>query len=117
VFAADFVGFENIFKIIDVQGNTCVIGPRHSSGSGQLKIAGRCDGTHLAWRPAAVTVGEGSFRGEVRSVAFAGETREYVLDTKIGYLKALSSVNEPHYTVGENVVFDLQMSAARVLGG
>ena len=61
-------------------------------------------------------MGQGAFKGEVRAVAFAGETREYVLDTDIGFIKASSSVNDPMHNVGEHVSFDMQLEGARALG-
>lgn len=115
IFAADFVGFENIVRVIEVKDNRCVIANRDTHHTGQLDINGRSNGPYLAWRPAAIQVGRGSHQGKVLGVAFAGETREYVLESAIGNIKAHASVDEPIHRVGDEVSFDLPLAAAREL--
>ena len=81
VFVADFVGFETIQP--------------------------QADGTWLAWRPGAVVLGEGAQRGRVLGVSFAGERREYVLDTPLGRIKADLPAAQPGPAAGDEVAFDL----------
>jgi len=85
-FAADFVGFETILP----------------DGKGGGK----------AWRPSAVILGKGPYTGTVRGASFAGERREYVLDSKIGVVKADVSVAQPAFEIGQSVDFDLPSDAA-----
>ena len=64
VFAADFMGFENIFEVRDgeltANGGSRVSGYNAKSG-------------YLAWRPSSVRVGTGPLTGTVTGVSFAGE--------------------------------------------
>ncbi|MBV1867494.1 MAG: ABC transporter ATP-binding protein [Marinosulfonomonas sp.] len=85
-FAADFVGFETILP--------------DGKGGGQ------------AWRPGAVVLGQGPYNGTVRGASFAGERREYVLDSKIGVVKADVSVAHPAFEIGQTVDFDLPPETA-----
>jgi len=80
-FAADFVGFETILP--------------DGKGGG------------LAWRPSAVTLGAGPHTGTIRGASFAGERREYVLDTALGTVKADTPATEPRRALGDTVQFDL----------
>ncbi len=115
VFAADFMGFENIFKVADERDGLCYLAGRDSDVSARLEIAGSSEAGYLAWRPAAVSVGQGQHRGEVRSVAFAGETREYVIECTIGFVKAQVPVGNRVHAVGDVVDFELSLSTARPL--
>jgi len=81
-FAADFVGFETILPAGDGIGG-------------------------LAWRPSAVVLGRGPHTGTIRGVSFAGERREYVLDTPLGLVKVDTPVAEPLRRIGQSVQFDL----------
>ena len=65
------------------------------------------DGTALAWRPSAVTVGQGPHRGRVLSVGFAGDRREYVLDSALGRVKAEVPAEDDRHAPGAEVAFDL----------
>lgn len=85
-FAADFLGFE----IILPNGN----------------------GGGLAWRPGAVVLGQGPHQGKVRGVSFAGERREYVLDSDLGVIKADVPVATPPLGIGQCVAFDLPRDVA-----
>ena len=80
-FVADFMGFETILP--------------------------QSDGTSLAWRPSAVALGEGRHRGRVLSAGFAGDRREYVLDTPFGRIKADAPTEGKAHPPGAEVAFDL----------
>ncbi|MEC9431768.1 MAG: ABC transporter ATP-binding protein [Pseudomonadota bacterium] len=86
-FVADFVGFETIL-------------PDPETGGA------------LAWRPAAVTLGEGPHRGVIRGASFAGAHREYVLDTALGVVKAETPASVPPLAPGAEVAFDLPRARA-----
>ena len=85
-FVADFVGFETILP--------------------------EPDGSALAWRPGAVVLGRGPHQGVVRGVSFAGERRDYVLDSALGQIKADAPADAPPLAIGEAVAFDLPRRAA-----
>ncbi|MEM1314227.1 MAG: ABC transporter ATP-binding protein [Pseudomonadota bacterium] len=85
-FVADFVGFETIV-------------PAPEGGA-------------LAWRPGAVRLGEGPRRGVIRGAAFAGERREYVIDTAEGVVKADAPASAPALTPGMEIAFDLPRETA-----
>ncbi|MBL4812451.1 MAG: ABC transporter ATP-binding protein [Rhodobacteraceae bacterium] len=96
-FAADFFGFENIFE---VEGNTI-------KGAAQsLPLGFESTSKYLAWRPGAIDVGVGNFSGIVRGSAFAGEQREYIIESKIGQVHAATPAADPSYKIGEEIVFD-----------
>lgn len=105
-FAADFFGFENIFKVSDNE----LVGKM-----GSLHIDFKADADHLAWRPGAVTIGSGPYSGKVRGVAFAGEHREYVLEADLGQVKVSSPAADKAYHLGEVVKFDLPEAGAHSL--
>jgi putative spermidine/putrescine transport system ATP-binding protein len=86
-FVADFVGFETILP--------------DPAGQGML-----------AWRPGGVVIGDGPHRGTVRGAAFAGERREYVLDSALGTVKADVPAAAPPLAVGDEVAFDLPREKA-----
>ena len=112
VFAADFVGFENIFSIDNASPNTGSVAHRQS---GAFKLGFHADATHAAWRPGGVVVGQGEQGGVVAGVAFAGDRREYVIDTDAGVIKADVDAAEPAVQPGEAVKFDLPESSARLI--
>jgi putative spermidine/putrescine transport system ATP-binding protein len=107
-FVADFVGFENVFKLRDGALQA-------ESGSFPLDgpVAAETEG--LAWRPAMVELGEGPFTGSVRGVSFAGGTREYLLDTPLGAIKAEASAHLPVHELGASVPFRLPTAKAAPL--
>lgn len=105
-FAADFMGFENIFAMDD---------STLSSSTGALPVNYQADAPYLGWRPGAVQLGKGNHEARVRSVAFAGEHREYVLDTPIGPVRADVDVTAPAFAVDETVMFDLPRESAHSL--
>ncbi|MBL1422367.1 MAG: ABC transporter ATP-binding protein [Alphaproteobacteria bacterium] len=105
-FAADFFGFENIFKI---SGNALV------GDAGSLQVSYQVDAEYLAWRPSAVTVGNGSYNGKIVGVAFAGEHIEYVLETLLGQITASSPAAERKFKVGETIKFDLPLASGFAL--
>jgi putative spermidine/putrescine transport system ATP-binding protein len=114
-FVADFVGFENIFPLengkmktsaglIDLSGDLS----SHLS-SGAPSAAG------LAWRPRMVTLGTGPFQGTVRGTSFAGDSREYLLDTSLGPIKAEVEASQPAHALGAALTFDLPAERAAPL--
>ncbi|MCM2476045.1 ABC transporter ATP-binding protein [Rhizobium sp. CG5] len=106
-FVADFVGFENIFAIRN--GNLVTAGGEITL-SGKLPVA-----AGLAWRPRAITLGAGPLMGVVRGVSFAGGTREYVLETALGVIKAEVDAANPAHALGTEVAFDLPVEGAAPL--
>ena len=83
-FVADFMGFETILP--------------------------QPDGTSLAWRPSSVVLGHGPHRGHVLSAAFAGERREFVLDTPLGRIKAEAPAASTAIAAGTEIEFDLPVA-------
>jgi putative spermidine/putrescine transport system ATP-binding protein len=106
-FVADFVGFENIFALEGgalktENGTTPLTGPVPSASG-------------LAWRPRMVTLGSGTFQGTVRGTSFAGNTREYLLDTLLGPIKAETDAALTAHTIGDTLAFDLPVEKAASL--
>ncbi|WP_435141751.1 ABC transporter ATP-binding protein [Pseudopelagicola sp. nBUS_19] len=102
-FAADFFGFENILEVVE----QTLVGDQ-----GRLPFVTAQRGGYLAWRPGAVSVGLGPYRGTVRGVAFAGEQREYVLEAASGQIKASTPAADPSFGIGDVVDFDLPLKHA-----
>ncbi|OJF97545.1 ABC transporter ATP-binding protein [Pararhizobium antarcticum] len=106
-FVADFVGFENIFAV------------RHGrlvTAAGGVMLSGALpDVAGLAWRPRSVSLGSGPLSGTVRGVSFAGGTREYVLETPLGTIKAEVDAALPAHGLGQTVAFDLPVAGAASL--
>lgn len=88
-FAADFFGFENI-------------------------LPGE-DGREMAWRPSAISMGEGPYEGRIRGMSFGGDHRTYVIDTDKGEIKGAVPAGLPAFREGENVRFDLPIAQAVAL--
>ncbi len=105
-FAADFMGFENIFR---VEGSELV------SHLGRLSVGYEAKVHMLAWRPSGVGVGTGPHTGRVISSSFAGGHREYVLNSPLGQIKADAPIETPEVPIGHEVAFDLPMATARSL--
>lgn len=105
-FAAHFMGFENIFRL---EGADLV------SDSGRLPFGAETGASLLAWRPGGVTVGEGPHSGSVIASSFAGDHREYVIDTPLGPIKADAPIELPEVPLGQQIAFDLPPSTARQL--
>jgi len=107
-FVADFVGFENVFSID---------GGRLKAAAGGVTLSQPVpsDAAGLAWRPRAVTLGAGPFQGTVRGTSFAGNTREYLLDTPLGPIKAEVDAALGAHPMGSTLAFDLPVAAAAVL--
>ncbi|MDL2406745.1 ABC transporter ATP-binding protein [Rhizobium calliandrae] len=107
-FVADFVGFENVFalengKLKTASGAVTPSAPAPSSAAG------------LAWRPHTVTLGSGPFQGTVRGTSFAGNSREYLLDTPLGPIKAEVDAAVAVHAMGSQLAFDLPVAAAASL--
>jgi putative spermidine/putrescine transport system ATP-binding protein len=107
-FVADFVGFENVFALEDGKLKT-------ANGAVTLSEAAPSDAAGLAWRPRAVTLGSGPFQGTVRGTSFAGSTREYLLDTPLGPIKAEVDAAAPGHAIGDELAFGLPVAAAAPL--
>ncbi|MBX4904361.1 ABC transporter ATP-binding protein [Rhizobium bangladeshense] len=104
-FVADFVGFENVFalkegKMVTPNGPIALSGPPPQASAG------------LAWRPRSVILGAGPFHGTVRGTSFAGNSREYLLDTTIGPIKAEIDASLPAHGIGSALAFDLPVAGA-----
>jgi len=98
-FVADFVGFENIFALD---------GGKLQTLNGLVALSGTVpDAAGLAWRPRMVTIGAGLFEGTVRGTSYAGNTREYLLDTPLGPIKAEAEADLPVHELGTSLKFDL----------
>ena len=98
VFAADFMGFENIFEVRDGE----LTANNGSRVSGYNAKSG-----YLAWRPSGVRVGTGPLTGTVAGVSFAGEVWEYVINSDLGRITASSPAGNTHYPIGATLAFDL----------
>jgi putative spermidine/putrescine transport system ATP-binding protein len=107
-FVADFVGFENVFALENGKLKT-------SKGAVALAAPTPSDTAGLAWRPRAVTLGAGPFRGTVRGTSFAGNTREYLLDTTLGPIKAEVDAAFAAHAMGSTLAFDLPVASAAPL--
>ena len=105
-FAADFMGFENIFAVKD---GALV------SDAGSLPLGFESASPMLAWRPCGVRMGAGNFRGKIIAGSFAGECREYVLQTALGRIAAQAPAAHAQYRPGDEVAFDLPQATARAL--
>lgn len=105
-FAADFMGFENIFR---VEGADLV------SDCGRVPLGFDAKVRMLAWRPSGVTVGTGPHTGRVLASSFAGVRREYILESPLGKIRADASIEAPEVPLGDKVAFDLPRSTARPL--
>jgi putative spermidine/putrescine transport system ATP-binding protein len=104
-FVADFVGFDNVFalkegKLMTPNGPIALSGPAPQASAG------------LAWRPRAVVLGTGPFQGTVRGTSFAGNSREYLLDTPLGAIKAEIDASLPPHEIGSALPFDLPVAGA-----
>lgn len=106
-FVADFVGFETIFALKD--------GAMVTKGEPVPVPDAPAGAAALAWRPRAVTFGEGRFEGTVLSSSFAGSAREYLLDTPLGPVKAEVDAALPAHDLGATVRFDLPVATAAAL--
>jgi putative spermidine/putrescine transport system ATP-binding protein len=107
-FVADFVGFENMFALEAGQLKTA---------NGAVTLAEPTPGgaVGLAWRPRAVTLGTGPFQGTVRGTSFAGNTREYLLDTMLGPIKAEVDAAIGAHSIGSMLAFGLPVASAAPL--
>jgi putative spermidine/putrescine transport system ATP-binding protein len=108
LFAADFMGFENIFKIADNK----IQGP-----AGMLPFAFDGAASHLAWRPNEIVLGarkstKTPFPATVEAVSFAGGHREYILSSQIGKISLHQSVEGPAFTPEMDVFFGLPKERA-----
>ena len=107
-FVADFVGFENVFALENGKLAT-------SNSLVELSAPVPQAAKGLAWRPRMVILGSGPFQGTVRGTSFAGNVREYLLDTPLGPIKAEVDAAEPSHAIGSTLAFDLPVAAAAPL--
>lgn len=107
-FVADFVGFGNVFALENGKLKT-------ATGTVELSGTAPLDAKGLAWRPSTVTLGDGPFEGTIRGTSFAGGTREYLLDTPLGPIKAECDASLPAHEFGSVLKFDLPVSRAAFL--
>ncbi|WP_112944413.1 ABC transporter ATP-binding protein [Rhizobium sp.] len=107
-FVADFVGFENVFALENGKLAT-------SNSLVELSAPVPQAVKGLAWRPRMVILGSGPFQGTVRGTSFAGNVREYLLDTPLGPIKAEVDAGEPSHAIGSTLSFDLPLGAAAPL--
>ncbi|KKX34131.1 ABC transporter ATP-binding protein [Rhizobium sp. LC145] len=106
-FVADFVGFENIFELS---------GGKLKAANGLAELPGPVpSAAGLAWRPRMVTLGSGPFRGTVRGASFSGDSREYLLDTPLGPIKAEIDASLPAHAPDTELAFDLPVEKAAEL--
>ncbi|MCQ1570899.1 ABC transporter ATP-binding protein [Neorhizobium galegae] len=106
-FVADFVGFENIFPLENGKMKT---------SAGLIDLSGKApSAAGLAWRPRMVTLGTGPFQGTVRGTSFAGDAREYLLDSSFGPIKAEVEASQPAHALGDALAFDLPAEKAAPL--
>ncbi|SES40927.1 ABC transporter ATP-binding protein [Rhizobium sp. NFR03] len=106
-FVADFVGFETVFALN---------AGRLVTSTGEMPFPDApADAAGLAWRPKGVELGTGPMRGIVKGVSFAGGTREYVLETPLGPVKAEADASLTAHALGDEIAFDLPISAAAPL--
>ena len=106
-FVADFVGFETVFALN--AGRLVTLTGEMPFPDAPAGAAG------LAWRPKGVELGTGPMRGIVKGVSFAGGTREYVLETALGPVKAEADASLIAHALGDEIAFDLPISAAAPL--
>ncbi len=107
-FVADFVGFENVFALKNGKLATSTTSVELSGPAPQAAKG-------LAWRPRMVNLGSGPYQGTVRGTSFAGNTREYLLDTPLGPIKAEVDAELPTHAIGSTLPFDLPLAAAAPL--
>jgi len=62
-----------------------------------------------------VTLGSGPFQGTVRGTSFAGNSREYLLDTPLGPIKAETDAALTSHAIGDTLAFDLPVEKAASL--
>ncbi|EJL49490.1 ABC-type spermidine/putrescine transport system, ATPase component [Rhizobium sp. CF122] len=107
-FVADFVGFENVFALDN---------GKLATSNNLVELSGRAPqaAKGLAWRPRMVNLGSGPYQGTVRGTSFAGNTREYLLDTPLGPIKAEIDAELPTHAIGSTLPFDLPLAAAAPL--
>ncbi|MDP2697253.1 ABC transporter ATP-binding protein [Thalassospira sp.] len=107
-FVADFVGFENVFALENGKMKT-------TAGMADLSSDAPGGAVGLAWRPSMVALGSGPYQGTVRGSSFAGGTREYLLDTPLGPIKAETDASLAAHEFGAVLNFDLPVAKAAQL--
>ncbi len=98
-FVAEFVGFDNRFE--------CHGGALHSGSASVGGYESHTGRSILAWRPADVVIGSGPLKGRVVGVSFAGQHREYVLESVLGSIKVQANAELPSHRIGATVEFEL----------
>ncbi len=116
-FVAQFVGFENLFRVTNqgLQGE--------GAGQGVLPFpanAGASPACHaLAWRPRQVLLADSSgpadncpYEGRVLGASYLGEAVEYLIECAAGVVKAQTPTHAPRFAVQSTLRFGLPLADA-----
>ena len=114
-FVAQFVGFENLFRVTPTGLTSAVpgAGSTHLQG-GHLPwpASAQPAAKALAWRPRHVVLGQGPFEGRVLGASYLGEAVEYLIECPAGMLKAQTPTQAPRFTIQAPISFDLPLADA-----
>ena len=116
-FVAQFVGFENLFRVTKqgLQGDSA------SRGTLPFSIhTGAVPTCHaLAWRPRQVLLADSSdtadncpYEGRVLGASYLGEAVEYLIECAAGVVKAQTPTHAPRFAVQSTLRFGLPLSDA-----
>ncbi|SLN70745.1 Spermidine/putrescine import ATP-binding protein PotA [Roseivivax jejudonensis] len=105
VFVADFVGFENTFRV----ERGALSGANGPVDAGFAVTEGA---RGLAWRPQDVTLGQGPHRGRIEGASYLGQSVEYLMSSPLGPIKAERPAHEKRHATGTEVTFDLPQARA-----
>ena len=120
-FVAQFVGFENLFRVTPhgLQGD--------ATGSGTLPFPANAAAAPacraLAWRPRQVVLASGSadaddsagncpYEGRVIGASYLGEAVEYLIDSAAGVVKAQAPTHAPRFAIQSTLRFGLPLNEA-----
>jgi putative spermidine/putrescine transport system ATP-binding protein len=110
VFAARFMGFENILPI-RIAGTRFVVGElEYPLPNGLEAMPDR-----VAWRSSAVQLGASGWSGRVQNRSFEGQLVEYQLETPLGLIRASVPSLLAKWREGENLTFALPVEQAVLL--
>ena len=116
-FVAQFVGFENLFRVTPqgLQGD--------GTGQGTLPFpanAGNLPACHaLAWRPRQVVLAANAdpgancpYEGRVLGASYLGEAVEYLIESAAGVIKAQAPTHAPRFAIQSSLRFGLPLADA-----